>query len=369
MLAEIVEDVTVDLVETLFLFDRLFTKSRTATSPDYLKRVSDPSSKFCPDYLEYKHGRISRGELVGRLPNIAVLGDSLSRNMYISSVPSMFWRTRTERRRNWFLDTDSAPQSIYSLYEKLDKFTPLVATQYSSGGAKMGRENFIQKLGRTRNFSGQVNQVLRTKRFPDLLMIWIGHNNTNWVKIVPSTEREHPEKRLRQIARGFGEQYTEQLRLLIDRAKTENHKVVIVVFGLADFETFFKSRHEAETLHASNSKLYPYYPVSCKYFPALKPAYQKDTTRLGLMMNRELRTMVAHFNREIKDYSNLRLQYSDALWRVDLSRLERLHRMDAWHPSVLGHNILARAAFDAISPNLEFLGIKPHGNPSAKLGH
>src|SRR6266849_5022360 len=66
--AETAEDIAVDLVDALFLFDRLFTKSATATSADYLKRVSEPSSKFYPDYLEYKQGRISRAELVRRLP-------------------------------------------------------------------------------------------------------------------------------------------------------------------------------------------------------------------------------------------------------------------------------------------------------------
>ena len=239
---EIAEDVTVDLVETLFLFDLLFTKSATATSADYLERVSEPSSKFYPDYLEYKQGRISRAELIRRLPHIAMLGDSQSKNMYISSIPSMFWRTRTERRKNWFLDTDPAPESIYSVYERLEKFTPLVATEYGSNGAKVApgktTPDFPRKLCRTRNFSGQVNQVLRNKRFPDLVMILMGNNNTNWVKVVSSTELDHPEKRLREIARGFGENYTQQLRVLIDRAKTQDHKVAL--WSLVDFENISK---------------------------------------------------------------------------------------------------------------------------------
>src|SRR5438876_9148465 len=116
---EVAEQVTVDLVGTLFLFERLFTKSATATSPDYLKRVSEPSSKFYPDYLEYRQGRINRTELVRRLPHVAMLGDSQSENMYISSLPSLFWRKRTEGRKNWFLDTDSSAQSVDSVFEKL----------------------------------------------------------------------------------------------------------------------------------------------------------------------------------------------------------------------------------------------------------
>jgi lysophospholipase L1-like esterase len=361
---EIAEQLTVDIVGTLFLFDQLFIKSATVTSPGYLERVSKPSSKFYTDYLESKGGRISRTELVRRLPHIAMLGDSQSKNMYLSSIPSLFWRSRTERRKNWFLDTDPSPESIYSVYERLEKLTPLVATEYTSNGAKVApgqiTPDFPRKLGRTRNFSGQVNRVIRNKRFPDLVMILIGNNNLNWVEIVSSTEREHPEKRLREIAEGFGENYTQQLRVLIDRAKTQNHKVAVVVFGLVDFEKYFKVRQKAEALHASNRKLYPYIGMTSWIYPSLKAVYQKDTTRLALMINGEMRTMVNNLSKELTDYPDVRLQYSDAFSNLNDSRLELVHPVDAMHLSRAGHNAFAQAAFTAISPSLEFLGINPN---------
>ena len=366
---EIAEDVAVDLVETFFLFDRLFTKSATATSPDYLERVSQPSSKFYPDYLEYKRGQISRAELVRRLPHVAMLGDSLTKNFYISSIPSLFWRARTERRKNWFLDTDPGPQSIYSVYERLDKLTPLVATEYSSSGAKVAsaqtRPRFSRRLARVQNLSGQVNRVLRNKRFPDLVLIWIGDNNANWVEGLSSAEREHPEKRLHKIAREFGENYTQQLRVLIDRAKTQDHKVAIVVFGLVDFETFFKSRRKAEALHATNRRLYPYVEIDCRLYESLKPVHQKNTTRFALMMNGEMRTMVSNLNKELKNYPNVRLEYSDSISNGKI-RLEWLHPMDAWHPSRLGHSVLAQVAFTALSPSIHFLGIESQDDTSRR---
>jgi lysophospholipase L1-like esterase len=362
---EIAEDVAVDVVETLFLFDRLSTKSRTATSRNYLERVSDPSSKFYPNYLEYTQGRISRAELRQRLPHIAMLGDSLSQNFYISSVPSMFWRARTERRKNWFLDTDPAPQSIYSVYERLEKFTPLIATEYSCDGAKVGPgktpEDFSRKLAGTRNLSGQVNQILRNKRFPDLVMVWVGHNNTDWVDELAITERKHPQEALQRMVRQFGENYTQSLRPLIDRAKTVDHKVAVVVFGLADYKTFFKCRQKAAALHAGNPELYPNFEISYQRFPSFKPIYQKDTTRLTLMMNGELRVMVSNLNRELKGYPNVQLQYSDAFSNVQI-RPDILHPKDSWHLSAIGHNVVARAAFTAVFPSLHFLGIVSKGN-------
>ncbi len=108
-----------DFVNLIFLFDRVATQSSSVTSPDYRERISQPSSPSYPDYLEYRSGRIDRRELVRRLPHVSMIGDSLSLNFYVSAPWSVFWRARTKRRKNWFLDTDPAPESIFSIYERL----------------------------------------------------------------------------------------------------------------------------------------------------------------------------------------------------------------------------------------------------------
>lgn len=358
---ELAEDAAVDLVEALFIFDHLFMKSATATSPDYLERVSEPSSKFYPDYFEYKSGKIDQAELVRRLPHIAAIGDSLSKNFYISSPASILWRARTERQRDWFLDTDPSPRSVYSLYERLEQVTPLVATEYSTSGAlvtpNQTKEEFSRHLARTHNLPTQITRITHAKRFPDVILVWVGHNNTDWPKGLSETERRRPAKRLRQIAQQFATDYTANLGLLIDRAQKQNHRVAVVVFGLADFKTFFAARKKAASLHAKDPALYPYYDATCRYFEALKPENEEGTIQLGLMLNDELKKMVARENRILKRDSNVRLEYSDAFSMINLSDLRRLHHMDAWHPSVLGHDILAYQAFRAITPSLEFVGV------------
>ena len=315
-------------------------------------------------YVSYQRGQISQENILQSLPHIALLGDSLSKNLYISPGPSLLWRARTEERRNWFLDTDPSPNSIYSLYERINEITPLVASDYARGAAEVTAqswdETFIKTLARTRNFSRQVDIMLKAKRFPDLLLIWIGHNNLNWVKGMQMSEREHPEKHLRECARDFREDYTRQVLRLMARAQHENHKVDVIVFGLADCGAFLSARQKAEALHAENSALYPYFEICCNRFESLKPEYQKNMIPLRLMLNRELRLMVADLNRQIKDYPNLRLEYSDAFANMDLSRLELFHRLDAQHFSSKGHNLAAQAAFTALSPSLEFLGIAPN---------
>src|SRR5690349_19481219 len=79
-------------------------RSARFISPHLLERIADPASPFHSDYLSYRKGEITRGELIARLPHVAMLGDSVCMGIYISSPWSTFWRVHTRRERNWFLD-------------------------------------------------------------------------------------------------------------------------------------------------------------------------------------------------------------------------------------------------------------------------
>jgi hypothetical protein len=124
-------------------------KSASAISANYLERVADPTSRFHADYLEYEKRQISRAQLVARLPHIAMIGDSLSKDVYISSALSTFWRARTRHGNNWFLNSESSPATVCSVFERLGKFTPLVATEYGGVGALVDNEgdrpNFFER--------------------------------------------------------------------------------------------------------------------------------------------------------------------------------------------------------------------------------
>ncbi|HME88408.1 MAG TPA: hypothetical protein VKE30_04280 [Chthoniobacterales bacterium] len=145
--------------------------------------------------------------------------------------------------------------------------------------------------------------------------------------------------------------------------KTENDKVAIVVFGLAIIDAYLKARQRAESLHAQNPKLYPHVDSGERTFESLKPPYQENMARLASMLNGELQTMVAELGGQLREFPAVRLQYSDGLTKVDLSRLELIHPVDAWHPSEEGHKALAEAAFNAILPSVEFLAIARKTGP------
>jgi len=77
--------------------------------------------------------------------------------------------------------------------------------------------------------------------------------------------------------------------------------------------------------------------------------------------------MIADLNREPNNNGHVRVEYSDWLTKVDFSRLEFINPVDAWHPSIEGHKVLAEAAFNALHPSLVFLGIGPRPKPLAIL--
>ena len=325
-----------------------------------MERIAEPASRFHSDYLAYRQGDITRAELVARLPHIAMIGDSVCMNIYISSPWGTFWRAHTPRRNNWFFDLDPAP-GIYSVSKALEAITPFVAIECAGVGALVdhehGRQGLFRRILGTRNFSAQVAELLRARRFPDLILISIGHNNVDWAWRCPPNELERSEDRLKRLSKEFRQNYARELRRLLRRARIQQHRVAIVVYGLINFESYFKGRESAERRRESDRTLYPYLETTYKYFVSFHPCYRRNLIRLAAMANQELHAMVKELNHEIV-LEQVQLRYSDALATADLSRTELLHPIDGWHASVEGHNALAEAACRDLKPSLEFLGIQ-----------
>ena len=337
-------------------------KSVPVISANFLQRIAQPASRFHPDYLAYRDREITWAELVARLPHVAMIGDSVCTDVYISSLLSTFWRARTCCGNNWFLDTDPSPVSIRSVSKRLEEFTPFVAMECAGIGALVDhgeeRQNFFRRILRTRNFSGQISHLLKAKRFPDLILISIGHNNIDWAWRSPPSELEQPESRLQRQSRHLRENFARQMRRLISCARMQPHRVAIVVYGLVNFEAYFKGREIAERLRAQDAARYPHLETTYKYFTSFRPIYRPNLIRLALMVNEELRAMVSELNHEFGGDVKLQVRYSDALATADLSRVELLHAIDGWHASAEGHNVLAEAAFSDLGPSLEFLEIR-----------
>jgi lysophospholipase L1-like esterase len=337
-------------------------KSAPFVSPTFLERVSKPESPFHRDYLAYQKGEITRAQLISRLPHVAMLGDSVCMDIYISSPWSTLWRAHTSRGKNWFLHLDAAP-SICSISKSLETITPFVAIECAGVGALVDHEHCRQNLFRrilgTRDFAGQVGELLRARRFPDLILISIGHNNVDWAWRCPLDELHDPEERLQRLSKEFRQNYARELRRLLEGARIQQHRVAIVVYGLVNFGSYFKGREAAERLRESDATLYPHLETTYKYFISFHPTYRRNLVRLASMVNEELCAMVEALNREfVQQSEHIQLRYSNALATADLSRAELLHPIDGWHASVEGHNILAAGAFNDLRASLDFLGIR-----------
>jgi lysophospholipase L1-like esterase len=331
-------------------------------SRNFLERIAEPTSRFHSDYLAYRKGKITRTELVARLPRIAMIGDSVCMNIHISSPWSTFWRAHSSRRKNWFLHSDPAP-GIYSVSKALEAITPLVAVECAGVGALVDHEHERQNLCRrilgTRNFSAQLAELLRARRFPDLILISIGHNNVDWAWRCSSNELERSDQRLERLSKEFRQNYARELRRLVRCARIQQHRVAIVVYGLINFESYFKGRESAERRRESDRRLYPHLETTYKYFISFHPRYRRNLIRLAAMANQELRAMVEELNCEIVPPSEqVQLRYSEALATADLSRPELLHPIDGWHASGKGHNVLAEAACRDLKTSLVFLRIQ-----------
>jgi lysophospholipase L1-like esterase len=329
-------------------------------SPNFLERIAEPGSPFHSDYLAYRRGEITRALLVARLPHVAMVGDSVCINVYISSLWGTFWRARTSRRNNWFLHLDAAP-GIYSVSKALEAITPFVAIECAGAGALVDHEHGRQTLFRwilgTRNFSAQLAELLRARRFPDLILISIGHNNVDWAWRCPPNELQRSEERLKRLSKEFRQNYARELRRLLRCARIQQHRVAIVIYGLINFESYFKGRESAERRRESDKSLYPYLETTYEYFVSFHPRYRRKLIRLAAMANQELHAMVEELNHEIV-VEQIQLRYSDALATADLSGAELLHPIDGWHASIEGHNALAQAACRDLKTSLEFLGIQ-----------
>jgi lysophospholipase L1-like esterase len=290
--------------------------------------------------------------------HVAMIGDSVCTGIHVSTPWSTVWRARRCRDRNWFLNVDPATP-IQSVSKRLGQMTPLVVSHHGGMGAMVDDEGerlwFSRRILGTRNFSGQINQLKRSDPFPDLILISIGHNNVDWAWRCPPNELKEPQKRLQRQCRHFRKIFTRNLQQLVDHVRRQDQRVAIVVFGLVNFESYFKGRAQVEGLRARDSSLYPHLENTYEYLISFRPDYRENVIRLAKMVNDEMRSIVAEFHREPSP--TLQVRYSDALARADLSRAELLHDVDGWHASAAGHNVLAEAAFRDLAPSLEFLGI------------
>jgi len=88
--------------------------------------------------------------------------------------------------------------------------------------------------------------------------------------------------------------------------------------------------------------LYPYLEVDYRRAESLKPEFDKPQLAFSDCLIVNLQGAVRDLRDELQPYPKVRLQYSDVLAKLDISKIEMINAHDAWHFSPLGHGRVAR---------------------------
>lgn len=326
-----------------------------------LRRARELRLRGSLDPLRHKPKSAARTERT-----VALIGDSLSTAFFVGSLPPMLLRMWRGWRTNWFLSLRIEKGTDQSVLARLAAFGTITGTQHASVSASVDsgrRRNFFDHLTNTFHFSHQVDEVL-TGRFPDLLLIWIGHNDVDWRHAVKSTR----SKSLGDLSDDFARRYEVQVRRLLNGALATDNNIILVVFGLINFGSFFQARAQAEQMRCANKSLFPHLESSYKYFVSMKPEYRTGMVELAITINEKLKGMCNKLREELAE-TNVHLVYSDAMSIAEFADARFLCPVDAWHASLHGHEILAESAYPIVHEQAQLLGWDGSSKPPARARH
>jgi hypothetical protein len=276
---------------------------------------------------------------------LAMIGDSLSTGFHISSPAMMLLGTRT-CKKNWVVDDRGA---IDSLFEQLIKKAPIILDHLACVSADVRppcRRTAADWIAGTFHMSHQIDRVLSLNQFPDILLLWIGHNNLDWVMVLG--ESDTGISGLPMLANRISACYEAQLQRLLEAASQQNHSVCVIVFALVNFESFFRAREQAETIKRQEPSKYPCLEADYRYFRSMRPEFRKGMIELADGINSRLKNLVVKLQEQAAMQQNVQIVFSTALHDVQIDKAEMLSDVDAWHPSAFGHRMLAAGAYPAV---------------------
>jgi lysophospholipase L1-like esterase len=287
---------------------------------------------------------------------LAVIGDSLTTGFCLSSIPAMIWAAHARARCNWFADTTGRIQSVL---KRAAQEGPVLGHQFSTVSARVDetRKRLSERLLGTRHFSEQVAKIANLSRFPDIVLVWIGHNDLDWVQNQPAPHMTR-SLILRQIVDRFMVRYQEQLNRLLSAAALSDHPTAIVVYALVNFRRFFVARERAEQISAQSSHRYRRALDGYTKFASMRPEYRDGMIELSDLINEALRRTVEATSAQAC-LLHVTLRYSTALYDTDLSSEVALSDTDGWHPSTYGHGLLAAGAYQPIEDIVQ--AFRAHG--------
>jgi hypothetical protein len=296
---------------------------------------------------------------------IAAIGDSLTLGFELGSKPQMIWEMRNDRIGGWFNDINPSPHSPKSVVERLAEKYDVSASNYARVSAQVENTNLpdfpLQRaVGRVDYLEKQIENIINQNHLPKIVLVWIGHNNMDWIYSDRDGIQTPSEIQTQSflIAQKTIEQLMKLKSALEQRGSKE--KMAVIVYGLADFESFFVGREKAGAAHSSDPTQFPYFYTGLSTFPSLRETSVDGLeppihgiTRLADQFNLQLQNQISSL--AWSEGEQFRMIYSDALHSVDFSDPLKISQKDAWHPSALGHDLLAEAAILDLTETLNWL--------------
>jgi hypothetical protein len=287
---------------------------------------------------------------------IALIGDSLSMQFHLSSLPQMLVRMRRGWKTNWFLTLPVEDQVNRSVLMRLSDLGTVTGVQHASVSAFVDsakRRSALNYLTGTYHLSHQVDEVL-TGPFPNILLLWIGHNDVDWRWQIDSQIDSLTQEAALQLSDAFVRRYETQLRRLLNGAQASETRSVIVVFGLGNIGSFFQARDEAEAIRRTDESLFPHLETAYRYFVSMRPEHRSGMIELVALFNDKLELMCKRLGEQLSG-SKVRLVYSNAMSFTKMDSANVLSS-DGWHASIYGHSMLADSAYPIVFEQAQFLG-------------
>jgi hypothetical protein len=297
-------------------------------------------------------------ELSSKSLKVALIGDSLSVPFHYTSLFKTSSMIHDNRKGSWFYDADPK-NSLRSLFEKLsvDDHYPTEVMSLAIAGSWIREPDFFNsaRLFGMDSMDRQVSRILSEPAFPNLILVWQGHNDADW-RYAANGEKI-PDSGLADFRERLPERVTQNLRVqlqrLVDRARSVSYPVTIVVFGLLDARSALDTRELVLREKQKNPALYPYLADAIKGFPSLTPDYRSETTAVFDAVLASWRKLTSALNTDPR----VQVLYSDALTAVKFTPA-LVSKDDGLHLRVPeGHQAFADAAYNELHRRgiLEFL--------------
>lgn len=203
---------------------------------------------------------------------VVTIGDSLTTSFSVKGgdLSSILQSRLKPKNENWALD-DREENSIHSEYERLDsvprEFINISTPRASVDDPGVFHNSIPTKLiMKVSDLSDQVYQTASLKPFPNIIQIWIGNNNIDWVyevKTLTKLPKDYDvyvdpfkiaDRHRKKMVEAVLKKYKEELHKLILKANIQKYNVAIVVFSLPNIDSYLEGMDRAMALHQKDEK-------------------------------------------------------------------------------------------------------------------